>query len=63
MSAPRTNIERQKRRHFGPLLGLIVSIGVVAVLFMGYLFYIAESAPTPETPAAGPSSGVGTPGG
>ena len=30
MSAPQTNIEKQTRRHKGPLLG--ISVGVVAVL-------------------------------
>ena len=37
MSAPRTNIERQKQRHRGPLIGIILGLAVVAVLFFVFL--------------------------
>ncbi len=39
MSAPNTNIERQKRNHWGPLSGMSLGIIVVAVLFVAYLAY------------------------
>ncbi|SEN08074.1 hypothetical protein SAMN05216227_100750 [Pseudorhodobacter antarcticus] len=38
MSAPNTNIERQKRRHKGPLLGLaalLIAVSLIFVLFLG----------------------------
>lgn len=35
MSAPKTNIETQKRRHFGPLLGM----ALVAVFGVGLIVY------------------------
>lgn len=46
MSAPQTNIEKQKRRHRGPLIGMIV---VVLAVGLGYLWWVgyevAESDP------------------
>ncbi len=35
MSAPRTNIEKQKRRHIGPLIGM----AVVVVFAVGLILY------------------------
>ena len=37
MSAPHTNIERQRQRHRGPLIGISVALAVVAVLFLVFL--------------------------
>jgi hypothetical protein len=37
MSAPQTNIERQKRRHRGPIVGIVFSVLAVAILFFVYL--------------------------
>lgn len=46
MSAPQTNIEKQKRRHRGPLVGMII---VVLAVGLGYLWWVsyevAESDP------------------
>ena len=39
MSAPQTNIERQQRRHRGPLVGMALGLAVVALLFIGYMIY------------------------
>ena len=36
MSAPRTNIETQKRRHRGPLIGM----AVVVIFALGLLFWL-----------------------
>lgn len=44
MSAPQTNIERQKRRHRGPLIGIIAGLVFVAVLFF---FFLGDTA-TPD---------------
>lgn len=50
MSAPQTNIEKQKRRHRGPLVGMIV---VVIAVGLGYLWWVgyevAESDPAQGT--------------
>ncbi len=35
MSAPETNIEKQKKRHRGPLIGLAIA-AVFVVLILGY---------------------------
>jgi hypothetical protein len=40
MSAPKTNIEVQKKRHWGPLLGIAVVLIFAAIItawFMGWL--------------------------
>ena len=37
MSAPNTNIERQRRRHRGPLLGITLAVVFVLALFALWL--------------------------
>jgi hypothetical protein len=51
MSAPQTNIERQKRRHAGPLLGMLAGVGFVALLFIGYVGYLSVNGQTSQDPA------------
>ena len=34
MSAPQTDLERQKRRHRGPLIGIIAALIVAGLLFV-----------------------------
>ena len=48
MSAPRTNIKKQGRRHIGPLIGIALSILVAGGLLVGYMAYAVD---TDETPA------------
>ena len=38
MSAPETNLERQKKRHIGPLGGMLLVVAFAAILFG--VFYI-----------------------
>ncbi|MFN4153178.1 MAG: hypothetical protein ACK4HF_00860 [Paracoccaceae bacterium] len=46
MSAPQTNIEKQKRRHRGPLVGMVVVVCAVIIGFVWWLGYeAAESDP------------------
>ncbi|MFN4130663.1 MAG: hypothetical protein ACK4GC_12750 [Paracoccaceae bacterium] len=46
MSAPQTNIEKQKRRHRGPLIGMIVAVIAVVIGFVWWLGYeVTESDP------------------
>lgn len=51
MSAPDTNLEKQKRRHIGPLLGMGLAVLFVIGLFLGYLFLLADESSQPDTPA------------
>lgn len=40
MSAPDTNVEKQAKRHKGPLLGIIAGIIVVGLMFLGLIFWV-----------------------
>ena len=54
MSAPDTNIERQKKRHGFPLKGIALVLGFVAILFAAYMMFLAERGESPveeTTPA------------
>lgn len=48
MSAPNTNIEKQEKRHKPALNGIRLSLIVAAVLFIGYLIYIAAAGDDPD---------------
>jgi hypothetical protein len=37
MSAPQTNVEKQERRHRGPLIGMALALAAVAVLAFVFL--------------------------
>lgn len=52
MSAPDTELEKQKSRHRGPLLGLAVCIVAAALMFLGYLTITAERGQTPNDTGA-----------
>lgn len=52
MSAPDTNLEKQKSRHRGPLLGLAICIATATLLFLGYLTVMAERGQTPNDTGA-----------
>ncbi|NEX47189.1 hypothetical protein [Pseudotabrizicola algicola] len=48
MSAPQTNIDKQQRRHRGPLIGMILVVIAVGIGFVWWLGYeAAESDPLP----------------
>lgn len=55
MSAPKTNLEKQKTRHWGPLTGILAALLVVGVLFLAFLYYTMDTdtaeAPAPDTQA------------
>ena len=69
MSAPNTNLEKQERRHRGPLIGMIAGVVFVAVLLLGYTFFIATpdvdsvdtTAPGEAVPTASPDPQVNAP--
>jgi ABC-type transporter Mla subunit MlaD len=55
MAPPDTNLEKQKRRHAVPLIGMGLAVALVLIGFVVWLGYVAESADEPvvvEDPAA-----------
>jgi len=48
MSAPDTRLEKQKKRHRGPLVGIALALLVAGGLFVAYLGYTAQT----DTPTA-----------
>jgi len=54
MSASNTNLEKQKKRHRGPLFGIALALAWAAALFAGFMIWTAYQAanPTAESPAA-----------
>lgn len=72
MSAPQTDIERQKRRHRGPLIGIIAALIVAGLLLLVFLgdvtapddsllgdgpnVTVPETAPVVDPPAPAPAN-------
>lgn len=52
MSAPDTNLERQKKRHGFPIKGIALVLGFVAILFLAYLMVVAERGDSPAEEGA-----------
>ncbi len=48
MSSPEPDLEKQKRRHGGPLIGITGVLIFVAILFIGWSFWSAQEATPPE---------------
>lgn len=46
MSAPQTNIERQKRRHAVPILGTITVVVFALALFFAYTTFVSVEGQT-----------------
>ena len=42
MSAPDTNVEKQTRRHAGPIIGIAAGLVFVGVILVAYLFFVAS---------------------
>ncbi|MFN3845595.1 MAG: hypothetical protein ACK4RZ_07210 [Paracoccaceae bacterium] len=47
MSAPQTNIEKQQRRHRGPLIGMAV---LVVVVLLGLVWWLGQEAAGSDQP-------------
>lgn len=56
MSAPQTNLEKQERRHWGPLTGIALGLAFVVVLFVGWLIWETANGQNPRE--ATPEGGV-----
>ena len=50
MSAPNTNVEKQSRRHAGPIIGMAAGLAFVVIILIAYFFWIAS--PSTEEPTA-----------
>lgn len=50
MSAPKTNIEKQEKRHRWPLRGIVLSVVFAALLGLGLVTYLAYQGNEPRTP-------------
>ena len=48
MSAPNTSLAKQKRRHWGPLVGMTVLVGAALLLFLWFLGRAVDSEGTPD---------------
>ncbi len=46
MSAPETNVETQKKRHRGPLIGILAAALLVAAVFVAFLAWTADDVDT-----------------
>ncbi|WP_308914919.1 hypothetical protein [Jannaschia sp. LMIT008] len=44
MSAPNTNLEKQEKRHAGPLIGITACIVFAAIIITAYFGFIAAPA-------------------
>lgn len=55
MSAPQTNIEKQRRRHRGPLIGMALVVVFGVLLITWWLFEEASQAASPSEGTAAPA--------
>ncbi|MGR3501839.1 hypothetical protein [Pseudaestuariivita sp.] len=53
MSASETNIEKQTKRHIGPLAGMALCATFVALLYLGYILLLAERGQEPREATEG----------
>ncbi|MEJ6396716.1 hypothetical protein [Yoonia sp. 208BN28-4] len=53
MSAPQTDVEKQAKRHKGPLAGIMIGLIVAGLLFVGYITWLSYNSDEPDatTPA------------
>ena len=48
MSPPDTNLEKQKRRHWGPLWGIGLAVLFAVGLFLWWITYVVEQGGPPQ---------------
>lgn len=62
MSAPDTNLKKQRRRHRGPLIGMAVAVTVASLLLLWLIARTVSDAPDetadPTPPSAETSTGL-----
>jgi hypothetical protein len=42
MSAPDTNLEKQAKNHFGPIIGIASGVVFAGIILIAYLFFIVS---------------------
>ena len=52
MTPPDTKLDKQKKRHRVPLWGMAVLVVLVALMFFGYLTYLADTDEPEDPPTA-----------
>lgn len=60
MSAPNTNIDKQARRHRGPLTGMFAVVLFALLLLIGLLFYVFSGSSGPQGAQTQVQPGLGT---
>lgn len=50
MSAPKTNLEKQERRHKGPLIGMGLGVAFAALLLFAFVTWLAYQGNEPGEP-------------
>ncbi|WP_179380384.1 DUF2273 domain-containing protein [Jannaschia marina] len=53
MSAPDTNVEKQAKNHYGPIIGITAGLVFAGIMLVAYLFFIAT--PEDDSPDATPT--------
>ncbi|CTQ50993.1 DUF2273 domain-containing protein [Jannaschia donghaensis] len=48
MSAPDTDVEKQAKNHFGPIIGIGAGVVFAVIILVAYIFFIAT--PEDDTP-------------
>jgi len=60
MSAPRTDLEAQERKHRPSLLGIALAVGFALVLLAGLLIWVFATGDTPDGADVQVQPGIGT---
>lgn len=60
MSAPRTDLETQERKHRPALLGIALAVGFALVLLAGLLIWLFATGDAPEGADVQVQPGIGT---
>lgn len=59
MSAPDTDVHKQERQHRAPLWGIWGGLGLVAILFLGWLAFWATNPDSGEGTGDAPAAAAG----